>query len=146
MPGPVKSKKVISDMSWKDGAARVADKASPLRWSIDVNFHLWIVSSRINNGVPQQYQNVLAVRYDHAAGHREVTEITLSIGHPTNKNVKLLLKRMVLSGEDLPGLEPHAALVQFADRSPPYPTTADDVNDMQGMYRCQQISCRGLWL
>ena len=146
MPGPVKSKKVISDMSWKDGAARVADKASPLRWSIDVNFHLWIVSSRQNNGIPQQYENVTALRNEPTDGHRQVSEIALSIGPPTNRRVKVQLRKMVLAGDDMTGLEPHAALVQFADRTPPWPTTAEEVDEMQGIYRCQQFSCRGLWL
>ena len=146
MSGPAKSKQVISDRAYDKQAARHAAKANRDRWSIDVNFTLWIVSSRVNNGSAQRYDNVIALRYDHADGHRAVTEITLSIGQPTNKNVKLLLRKMVVSGEGFAGLDPHAALVQFADRSLPYPTTANDVDDMQGMYRCQQISCRGLWL
>ena len=146
MSGPAKSKRVNSDMAYDNKAARHAAKANRERWSIDVDLNLWLVSPRVNNGSAQRWDNVIALRYDHADGHRAVTEITLSIGPPTNRNVKLTLRKMVVSGEAFAGLDPHAALVQFADRSPPYPTTADDVERMQGMYRCQQISCRGLWL
>ena len=111
-----------------------------------MDMKLWICKGGAQAGAEEKHAYVQSLEYEIKNVRRQVSEVTLRLGAPTEARVKVLLHKMDVTGEHMTGLEPHAALVQFADQSPPYPWSVAQVERMKGIYTCHQFTCGGLWI